>query len=103
MGNTFAQKMSDARLMSAGIKAHKEELASVSLGEENALELDSIVANLQNLDSKQEKLKSDLKTCTLDIAEETRRLDLRIRDARKRVKLTISQTGWQEFGIAGKK
>ena len=51
MGNTFAQKMSDARLMSAGIKAHKEELASVSLGEENALELDSIVANLQNLNN----------------------------------------------------
>ena len=39
MSASFAQKLSDGRLMTAGIKAHAKELAGVSLGAEAAAEI----------------------------------------------------------------
>lgn len=103
MSKTFAQKLSDARLMSAGIRSHAEELKSVSLGEERAAEIDKIVVSLQELDTKQEKLKAELKSCTAEITAKDKELNTAILDSKKRVKLTIPQTQWQEFGIGDKK
>lgn len=103
MAKTFAQKLSDARLMSAGIRSHAEELKSVSLGEERATEIDSILATLQELDTKQEKLKAELKSCTAEISEKEKSLDSAIQDSKKRIKITIPQPQWREFGIGDKK
>lgn len=103
MARSFAQKLSDARLMSAGIKAHKAELASVSVGEEQAEAIEALSAALQEIDSRQEKLKAELKTCTAELSEKTKQLDTSMMDAKKRIKLVIAQSGWQEFGIADKK
>ena len=69
MGETFAQKLSDARLMVSGIRAHTEELAKVSLGEEQAVQIEEMVNGIRELDSKQEKLKADLKSCTAERTE----------------------------------
>lgn len=103
MAKTFAQKLSDARLMSAGIRSHAEELKGVSIGEERASEIDAIVAALQELDTKQEKLKAELKNCTAELTAKDKELNATIQDSKKRVKLTIPQSLWQEFGIGDKK
>jgi hypothetical protein len=103
MAKTFAQKLSDARLMSAGIRSHADELKGVSLGEERAAEIDSVVAALQELDTRQEKLKAELKSCTAEISEKEKSLGSAIQDSKKRVKLSIPQPLWQEFGISDKK
>ena len=47
MGETFAQKLSDARLMVSGIRAHTEELAKVSLGEEQAVQIEEMVNGIR--------------------------------------------------------
>ena len=103
MAKTFSQKMSDARLMSAGIRAHTEELTSVSLGEEQAAQIDSYVETLRTLDTQQEKLKAELKTCTAELDKNVSALNDVMQDAKKRVKLTIPQAGWHEFGISDKR
>ena len=103
MGETFAQKLSDARLMVSGIRAHTEELAKVRLGEEQAVQMEEMVNGIRELDSKQEKLKADLKSCTAELTEKTKLLSKEVLDAKRRVKLTIPQSGWKEFGIADKK
>ena len=103
MGETFAQNMSDARLMVSGIRAHTEELAKVSLGEEQAVQIEEMVNGIRELDSKQENLKADLKSCTAELTEKTKLLSKEVLDAKRRVKLTIPQSGWKEFGITDKK
>ncbi|WP_276752719.1 hypothetical protein [Treponema succinifaciens] len=89
--------------MVSGIRAHTEELAKVSLGEEQAALIEGMFNKIRDLDSKQEKLKADLKSCTAELTEQTKLLGKEVLDAKKRVKLTIPQSGWKEFGITDKK
>ena len=103
MAKTFAQRLSDARLMVAGIRAHKDELAGVTLGEEQAAAMEAQFNKLRELDTQQEKLKAELKTCTAELDKQAKELDDALKDAKKRVKLTIPQSLWQEFGISDKK
>ncbi len=103
MAKSFAQKLSDARLMVAGIKSHKDELAGVTLGEEQAAAMEAQFNKLRELDTLQEKLKAELKTCTAELDKQAKELDDALKDAKKRVKLTLPQSLWQEFGISDKK
>ena len=103
MAKTFAQRLSDARLMVAGIRAHKDELAGVTLGEEQAAAMEAQFNKLRELDTQQEKLKAELKTCTAELDKQAKELDDALKDAKKRVKLTLPQSLWQEFGISDKK
>lgn len=41
--------------------------------------------------------------CTAELSAQTKMLDETMQDTKKRVKLTIPQAGWQEFGISDKK
>ena len=103
MAKTFAQRLSDARLMVAGIRSHKDELAGVNLGEEQAAAMEVQFNKLRELDTQQEKLKAELKTCTAELDKQAKELDDVLKDAKKRVKLTLPQSLWQEFGISDKK
>lgn len=103
MAKTFAQRLSDARLMVAGIRAHKDELAGVTLGEEQVAAMEAQFNKLRELDTQQEKLKAELKTCTAELDKQAKELDDALKDAKKRVKLTLPQSLWQEFGISDKK
>ncbi len=89
--------------MAAGIRAHLGDLKAVSVGEEHAAEIEAAVVALGELDNKQEKLKADLKTCTAELDAKSKALISAMGDAKKRIKLTIPQSGWQEFGISDKR
>ena len=103
MAKTFVQKLSDARLMVAGIRAHKDELAGVTLGEEQAAAMEEQFNKLRELDTQQEKLKAELKTCTAELDKLSKELDDALKDSKKRVKLTIPPSLWQELGMSDKK
>ena len=103
MAKTFAQRLSDARLMVAGIRSHKDELTGVTLGEEQAAAMEAQFNKLRELDTQQEKLKAELKTCTAELDKQAKELDDALKDAKKRVKLTLPQSLWQEFGMSDKK
>ncbi len=99
MYQTLSQKISDARLMIAGIKGNLEILKSIGLNEQNAQEIETALAKVQELDTKQERLKAELKVCTAELNDFSKQMDSLVRSSRKRVKLAVPQAGWKEFGI----
>lgn len=103
MANTFSAKISGARLMAAGIRSHLKELKSVSLKAQSANKIESLAAKAQTLDTKQEKLKAELKSCTAALKDTLSQMDSLCSDAKKRVKLAVAKPGWKEFGVADKK
>ena len=100
---SFSQRITDARLMSAGIRAHSEELKSISLGEDMAAKIDAAAQDMQKLDTEQERLKSELKAMTEKLNARSSELISYLRDSKKRVKIAIPQTNWKEFGITDKR
>ena len=96
----FAQKLSDARLLSDAVKAHEAELLKVGLEEKTAESLKECVDELSRLDTEQEKLKAELKVTTAKMADVLKVLDGVMTDSRKRVKLAFKSEQWKEFGIA---
>ena len=100
---TFAQSLVDARLMADASKAHATELATVSFNADSPAELETLVNEMSILDTKQEKLKADLKACTAELDSKAKRLLLVMQDCKKRVKLALPHEAWKEFGIVDKK
>ena len=103
MAKSFAERVSAARLTIAGIQAHAEELKGIGLDCERATKMEAILSEILEMDTNQERLKAELKTCTANIEEKTKQLDALMQDVKKRVKIVIPQTGWAEFGIADKR
>jgi len=99
----FAQTLSDARLMADAVKAHKEELLKVGLEEKTAESLKECIEELSALDTKQEKLKADLKSITANMSEVMKKLEADMADCKKRVKIAIPKELWKEFGIQATK
>ena len=81
MSNSFSDKLTMARLMTAGIRAHEAELSKTEITTKSADDLEKILTELQDLDIEQERLKS----------------------AKRNVKFAIPQSGWKEFGISDKR
>ena len=96
---TFAQSLTDARLMSDAVKAHSEYLAKVGLDGETSDRLASLISKMGEKDTEQEKLKADLKTTTAAVNAE---LSVLMSDCKKRVKLAMKKDIWKEFGIQDK-
>lgn len=97
---SFAQSLSDARLMADAVKAHEAELKAVGLPEDSAESLKECVEELSRLDTQQEKLKADLKDTTAKMTEMMKKLDADMSDCTHRVKLAIPKEIWKEFGIS---
>lgn len=103
MAKSFAERQSEALLMADAVKKNSELLKGVSLTEVQAKEMEAEVAALNELNSRQEKLKADLKTCTQEISARGKKLDGLMLDAKKRIKLAVLPSQWKEFGITDKK
>ncbi len=99
---TFAQSLTDARLMSDALKAHGEELAKVGLDVEASEKLTALIAKMGEKDTEQEKLKTDLKKTTAALNAMSAELSVLMSDCKKRVKLAMKKDVWKEFGIQDK-
>lgn len=97
---SFAQSLSDARLMADAIKAHETELKAVGLPEDTIEVLEGCIKAMSDLDTKQEKLKADLKATTASLDAKSAELSQVMQSARGRVKIAIPKEIWKEFGIS---
>ena len=97
---SFSQSLTDARLMSDAITAHSTELATVGLPDDTAANLTALIADMNTLNTKQEKLKAEQKACTAELNGKAKKLADIMADCKKRVKLAIKQDLWKEFGIS---
>ena len=103
MSNSFSDKLTMARLMTAGIRAHETELSKTEITADYADKLEKLVNEAQNLDIEQERLKSALKTCTKSLTDKSQVINALFAEAKRNVKFAIPQSGWKEFGISDKR
>ena len=100
---TYAEQISQAEVMTAGLKNNAAQVARRGLDEAfvNKLEADRLAAVALN--NEQEKLKADLKAKTAQLDATLAELDKGLAEARKIVKLDFPQGQWREFGIEDKR
>lgn len=99
MVKTFAQNLSDARLMADAVKAHEEELVKDGMPSDTVEVLEGCIKALSDLDTKQEKLKAELKSTTSSLNSRLAELSQVMTSSRQRVKLALPKEQWKEFGI----
>jgi len=100
---TYSKEITDAQVMSAGIKTNAEVLAKRGINAEFTSGLDNTINTCVKLNNEQEELKARLKTKTEELNKQMAELQKKTGEARKIVKLDIPQTAWKEFGIADKR
>lgn len=100
---TFAGLISQTQLMTSGLKNNQAEVAKRGLESDFVTELEQLSAEAIQLNNEQEKLKSDLKLKTEAINSKIEKIQAKMSEAKKVVKLAIPQAGWKEFGIADKR
>ena len=103
MTKSFAEQINSARLMLSGLKENAEKLKSIGVTEDDIASLNAVYGETTALDEKQERLKSELKTCTSELSDKSKQLNTLVANMKKRVKLVIPQTEWKGFGIGDTK
>jgi len=96
---TFAQSLSDARLMADAVKANEEKLVADGMPKDTVEVLTKTIALMSDLDTKQEKLKAELKATTASLEAKSIELSQVMTATRQRVKLCMPKESWKEFGI----
>lgn len=103
MARTFSERLYGAKLITSGAKNDLESLAQIGVSNEDLSEIEEQIQHVETLNSKQEKLKAQLKTCTAELTKEDKKLSEMTGALKKRIKLVIPQVRWKAFGIADKK
>ena len=100
---SYAVQISNAQVMSAGLKANLEALKKRGLSDEFIVTLDKTLTGAIEKNNEQEKLKADLKTATAALEALLTELSKTMSEATKVVKLDIPKEQWKEFGIVAKR
>lgn len=100
---SYAEQISKAHVMLAGLKGNAAQVARRGLDETflDKLETDRLTASTFN--DEQEKLKADLITKTAQLESKLVELGNQVSEAQKIVKMDFDQTKWREFGIEVKR
>lgn len=101
--HSFPLLIRDLDRMAAGITNHAAETTPMGLTVAQATEFRTLLAELETLESEQEKLKGDAKAKTEELNAQAAIARKKLAYARKRVKLSVPQAHWIEFGIADTK
>jgi hypothetical protein len=97
--NSYAEDISAAEVMSAGLDNNAGQVARRGLDEAFTGKLKSDLQKAIVLNSEQERLKADLKRKTEELKATMTALNAEVAEARKIVKIDFPKTQWKEFGI----
>jgi hypothetical protein len=103
MEKGYADKINDAKLMIAGLKANEEKLYRRGLDTAFISRFEEVYLNSQTKDNEQESTKAKLKTQTEELDKMMDELEKMTMDSKKIVKMDINKSSWKEFGIDDKK
>lgn len=95
----FADDVSAAQVMLAGLKAHTATLERRGLGADFQDTLETKINSSISTNNEQEKLKADQETKTAELKVEVKGMNALVAEARKIVKMDIPKEQWKEFGI----
>jgi hypothetical protein len=99
----YAEQISDAQVMKAGLTAHFNELEQRGISPQFINTLDGRISSSIEQNNTQERLKADLKAATATLDALLKELNASMSEATKVVKLQMPQEQWKEFGIKAKR
>lgn len=100
---SYAEKISQAEVMLAGLKNNRQQLEKRGLDQAFIDKMSADIADAVRLNNEQEALKAQLKVKTAELSDKMKELSKVNAEARKIVKIDIPQTQWKEFGIEDKR
>ena len=100
---TYAQQISDAQVMENGLKNNLERVNRRGLDVEFVDGLGENRRDATTLNDEQEQLKAAQEMKTVELRAKLKDMDLKMREARKVVKLEFPKEQWKEFGITDKR
>lgn len=101
--NSYAEQITKAQVMLAGLKGNAEQVARRGLDEAFLTKLDTDQNSAVSMNNEQEKLKGDLGTKTDQLEAKLAELGSQVSEAQKIVKMDFDQSRWKEFGIDAKR
>lgn len=101
--NSFAEIVSQAQVMSTGLKNQSAEVAKRGIDADFIAKLEEARVAAIALNDEQERLKAELKAKTEALDAKVKSISALLSEAKKVVKLAIPQTGWKEFGVQDKR
>lgn len=96
---SYAERISKAQVMLAGLKNNAEQLERRGLDQTFIGKLETDRNAALEMNNEQEKLKSDLITKTTELESKLTEIEKLVSEAQKIVKLDLDKTRWKEFGI----
>lgn len=100
---SFAEIVSQAQVMTAGLKNKAAEVAKRGVDETFITNMEKLREEVISINDEQERLKAETKMKTELLDKKLKELTVQMSEAKKVVKLSIPQSGWREFGIDDKK
>lgn len=101
--NSYADRITAAKVMLAGLKANIDKLSKWGIDQEFLAEYEQVYNEAASLDNEQEALKARLKEKTAALDQKMEVLDKLGGNSKKIVKMQTAKETWKEFGIADKK
>ena len=103
MNVNFNKLLTDLNLMGEAIPDYLEILTTVGMTAEAATKLKEFKAELEKLDSEQEKLKTELKMKTEALEKKKDEAIKLYGEYKKLIKIKVEQGNWKAFGITDKR
>jgi hypothetical protein len=100
---SYAEQISAAQVMLAGLQANLERLERRGMTPEFITAMDANLGSIIGKNNEQEKLKADLKAATAALDALMAQMAKSMSEAAKVVKLEMPQEQWKEFGMAAKR
>lgn len=101
--NSFAEIVSQAQVMSTGLKNQSEVVAKRGIDTDFITQLEKEREAAIALNDEQERLKAELKAKIEALDAKVKSISALLSEAKKVVKLAIPQAGWKEFGVQDKR
>ena len=104
-GKSDAEIISEARIMIDALNriGDTSEDYPMGLGKTFIDEFTALRENVVTYNSEVDKLKADLAAKTMQLSDEMKRMKKLYSEAKERVKESVSQEKWEQFGIDDKK
>ncbi len=101
-GKTFAETVSDSKVMIAGLKSNITRVGKRGLDEAFVAGFNDTLDQVEQLNNEQEALKASLKSKTSKLDAAFNELEDMYSEAKKVVKLEMEKESWREFGMDDK-
>ncbi|MDY6933192.1 MAG: hypothetical protein SVZ03_03095 [Spirochaetota bacterium] len=100
---SFAEIVNSTEVMLSGLSANADRVAKRGIDSNFINKLESLQSEATSINNEQEDLKARLKTKTQELENKIKEINKMMSEAKKVVKLEMTQSEWKAFGIEDKR